>query len=258
MYHDKWNAKAYAKYSKGQQKWAKELIQTLDLCGDEDILDLGCADGKITAKLFEMTSGKVIGIDKSESMIRLAREKFPQISFQVADAAHLAFDKTFDVVFSNAMLHWVHDHIGVLEGIYKALKPKGRILLQFGGYGNAKKILHIMNEVKLQRRYKRYFENFEFPYFFPSDKQYETLLKDAGFDDIFVALVPKDMVHDSVEAFKWWIRTTWFPYIDMLPEEMREEFIERFTERYLDVVAPDSDARVHVDMVRIEVRATRS
>jgi trans-aconitate methyltransferase len=47
----KWNAKDYEKHSQVQQQWARELIAKLNLEGTEDILDLGCGDGKVTAEI---------------------------------------------------------------------------------------------------------------------------------------------------------------------------------------------------------------
>ena len=64
-YH--WNAEDYAKSSSAQKKWADELIKKLQLNGMENLLDVGCGDGKITAQLDGlMPHGNVTGIDSSE------------------------------------------------------------------------------------------------------------------------------------------------------------------------------------------------
>jgi len=256
MKQQNWNAKDYAKHSKGQEIWAKELIAKLDLQGNENILDLGCGDGKITALLTEATSGKVVGVDKSEAMVALAQKSYTNIAFQAIDATALDFENEFDVIFSNAVLHWVHDHKAVIQGIYRALKKEGKILLQFGGYGNAKEILSMMDDF-IAKEYAHYFKGFEFSYSFPHSDVYEALLAKQGFKNIDVKLIEKDMVHENIEAFKGWIRTTWFPYTDVLPENMRESFIDAFVTEYLLVIPLDVEGWVHVDMVRLEVRAVR-
>ncbi|MHC4459685.1 MAG: class I SAM-dependent methyltransferase [Planctomycetota bacterium] len=113
----KWNAKDYEKHSQVQQQWARELIAKLNLEGTEDILDLGCGDGKVTAEIARNTpSGSIVGVDNSSSMIELASERFPankypNLIFMVMDAVQLAFIEGFDVVFSNAALHWVMQDI---------------------------------------------------------------------------------------------------------------------------------------------------
>jgi len=256
MKQQNWNAKDYAKHSKGQEVWARELIAKLCLQGDENILDLGCGDGKVTALLAEATSGKVLGVDKSETMVTLARKSYAKIAFQPMDATALNFENAFDVVFSNAVLHWVHDHKFVVQGIYRALKKEGKILLQFGGYGNAKEILSVMDAF-IAKEYVHYFKDFEFPYSFPHADVYESLLEEQGFREIDAKLISKDMLHDDIEAFKGWIRTTWFPYMDVLDERMREVFIAGFVKAYLGLRPLDDEGRVHVDMVRLEVRAVK-
>ena len=256
MRQQNWNAKDYAKHSKGQELWAKELIDKLNLEGDENILDLGCGDGKVTNLLAQVTKGKVVGVDKSETMVKLAQKSYDHIAFQSMDATALTFENAFDLVFSNAVLHWVHDHKAVIQGIYRALKKEGKILLQFGGYGNAKEILSVMDAF-IVKEYAHYFKGFEFSYSFPHSDVYEALLAKQGFKNIDVKLIEKDMVHENIEAFKGWIRTTWFPYTDVLPENMRESFIDAFVTEYLLVIPLDVEGWVHVDMVRLEVRAVR-
>jgi trans-aconitate methyltransferase len=252
MKEQNWNAKEYAKHSKGQEVWARELIEKLDLKGSEHILDLGCGDGKVTNLLAQATKGKVVGVDKSEAMVILANESYPNIEFYQMDATALSFENEFDVIFSNAVLHWVHEHELVVQGLHRALKSNGKILLQFGGYGNAKEVLYVMDGF-IAEYYSDYFKSFVFPYSFPSADVYVKLLREIGFGSVDVKLIPKDMVHENIEAFKGWIRTTWFPYLECLPESKRESFLEGFMGAYLDVVPLDEDGRVHVDMVRLEV-----
>ena len=136
-----WNAIDYAKSSSIQQQWARELISKLNLKGNEKLLDIGSGDGKVTAEIASyLSNGSVIGIDNSEAMITLAQSKystdaFPNLRFQQGDASRLTFENEFDVVFSNATLHWILDQRPVLQGIYKSLKHNGKILLQMGGRG---------------------------------------------------------------------------------------------------------------------------
>lgn len=67
----------------------------------------------------------VIGVDSSESMIKRAQQQYPDIKFIVSDALALPFEEQFDVVFSNAVFHWITDHNALLNNIHKVLKPGG-------------------------------------------------------------------------------------------------------------------------------------
>jgi len=258
-----WNAKDYEKNSQAQQKWARELIATLKLTGSENILDLGCGDGKVTAELARLVAdGSVVGVDNSRQMIELAKEKYspnrhPNLLFQVMDASALSFEGCFDVVFSNAALHWVKNHQPVIAGLYKSLRVGGKILLRMGGKGDAAGIISTMNDVKAAAKWAQYFTEFEFPFTFLGVDDYQALLKEAGFSINRVELIPKDMMHDGKSGLEGWIRTTWLPYTERIPTENKEIFIEEVSASYLAKVPLDAAGKAHVAMVMIEVEAEK-
>jgi trans-aconitate methyltransferase len=64
------------------------------------------------------------------------------------------------------------------------------------------------------------------------------------------------MAYASVDRFAGWFRTTRMPWIDSVLPAQRAEFIDAFIARYLERHPTDSDGRVHVAMVRLEVEAT--
>jgi Methylase involved in ubiquinone/menaquinone biosynthesis len=79
-----WNAKDYERNSQAQQKWARELMANLHLTGIEDILDLGCGDGKVTVELARLVAdGSVVGVDNSRQMIDLAKETIRKTSILI-------------------------------------------------------------------------------------------------------------------------------------------------------------------------------
>jgi trans-aconitate 2-methyltransferase len=257
-----WNAKDYEQNSQAQQKWAKELIAHLNLTGVEDILDLGCGDGKITVEIAGLvTDGSVVGVDNSKSMIDLAYQNYSNspsnLSFQVMDARHLIFENCFDIAFSNAVLHWVENHQPVIEGLYKSLRKDGKILLRMGGKGDAQEIIAVMNSVSQSDKWAQYFTDFTFPFTFLGIDDYHTLLNGAGFSIIRVELIPKDMVHDGKAGLKGWIRTTWLPYTTRIPQSQQDKFIEEVVNNYLTKVPLDTENKCHVAMVMIEVEAQK-
>jgi trans-aconitate methyltransferase len=221
----KWNAKDYASNSEAQKKWAFELLTLLNLNGEESLLDIGCGDGKITAKIADtVPKGKVTGIDSSNEMVTLAKNSFPpklfpNLTFDVMDACNIYFDQQYDIVFSNAALHWVKEHDQVLNGISKCLKSNGRILLQMGGRGNAKDIFDAIEEMMLEVKWEKYFCDFDFSYSFLSIEEYKELLKSASLQEKKIVLIPKDMQQKGKEGLAGWIRTTWLPYIEKIPNE---------------------------------------
>jgi trans-aconitate methyltransferase len=130
----------------------------------------------------------------------------------VKDAGELDFINEFDVVFSNACLHWVKNHLPVLQGITRSLRAGGRIMLQMGGRDNAKRILEVIKLLMRKPQWSSFFTNFEFPYGFYGPEEYNDWLAETGLAIKRLELVPKDIIHDSKEKFAAWIRTTWLPY----------------------------------------------
>ena len=298
----KWNAADYAANSSVQQTWARELITRIRLRGDEHLLDLGCGDGKVTAEIARLVPrGLVVGLDASAEMIRFARKTFPakknpNLQFQTGDARKIHAGEfisanakateagaPFDVVFSNAALHWVDDHAAILRGAASVLKSGGRLLVSCGGKGNAHAVFLALRPVMRLTRWRGFFRRMPLPYFFYATTDYEKWLPQARFKIGSVKLAPKDVAHPGREGFAAWLRTTWLPFTQRVPEKvaqasrlfgsavdtkltgkmpvplagLREEFIAAVVERYVAKHPPDAAGQIYVRMVRLEIDAVK-
>lgn len=258
-----WNPQDYAQNSAAQLKWARELIATIQFGGDESILDVGCGDGKITAEFTAyVPRGRVLGIDVSAAMIDYARatfppERFPNLEFRVMDARAIEHDRRFDLVFSNAALHWVDDQRAVVLGVARILRPGGRLVISCGGRGNAAGVARTLRALLRQVQWKPYFEGFDFRYYFLGPEDYAPWLAESGFRARRLELAPKDMTHQGPEGLAAWIRTTWTPYTTRVPEALREQFIRELVEHYAQEHPADDAGQLHVAMVRLEVDAVK-
>jgi trans-aconitate 2-methyltransferase len=258
-----WNPEDYEKNSSAQKGWGETLIEKLQLSGDEQVLDIGCGDGTLTALIAtRLPRGSVTGIDLSGEMIahasyRYPAPDYPNCHFISIDAREMVFEAQFDIAFSNAALHWVPEQGLLLERVFRALKPGGRILFQMGGYGNVAEFFAVARAVMNEYAWRSYFTGFSPSWRFCSDPEYAALLEGAGFIPLRVELIPVDMVHENRQALGGWIRTTWLPFLERLPGCKREEFITELEERYLAFCSPDQEGRTHVKMVRLEVEARK-
>lgn len=126
----------------------KAVLTLLDPQPGEVILDVGCGSGELTAKIHSIVSqigpngksGKVIGVDKSEDMIKAASKgnTSPTLEYFICDGQELQpwlaktnTQGTFDKVFSNAALHWMgSDPAAVVHGMFEALKPGGTLAVE--------------------------------------------------------------------------------------------------------------------------------
>lgn len=258
-----WDAGDYAKHSSAQLIWAEELIGKATLSGNERILDIGCGDGKITALLAKkVRNGSVLGIDSSHEMIRLSQSLFPMdqqsnLEFRQMDAREIDLPPEFDFVFSNAALHWVVDHASMLKRIATCMKSSGKMLLQMGGQGNAHGILSVIESMRRDEPWQSCFEGLPFPYGFYGPDDYEGWLAEAGLDPLRLELIPKVMKQKGREGLAGWVRTTWLPYIERVPQAIQDQFVNEVVERYAEEHPVDSEGNLCVDMVRLEVEAVR-
>jgi trans-aconitate 2-methyltransferase len=226
-------------------------------------LDVGCGDGKVTAEIARaVPRGSVTGADASPQMIGFAKEKFPtdkfpNLRFRVMDARKIKFERQFDLFFSNAALHWIDDHEKILRGAAAILKLNGRLIISCGGKGNAHGVFLALRPEMRLARWKNYFRKMPMPYFFYAPSDYEKWLPKFGFKIVSLKLVPKDATYEGANNFATWLRTTWIPYVQRVPENMREEFIAAVTQRYAAKHPPDTDGKIHVKMVRLEIDAIK-
>lgn len=119
--------------------------------GDK-VLDLGCGNGRLS----EIFQGKKIdyyGVDFSEKLIEIAKKRYPQLKFQVADALNLPFpDNFFDKVYSIAVLHHIPSkelRIQFLRETKRVLKPGGTVILSVWNFPFFKKLASLIKFGKL-------------------------------------------------------------------------------------------------------------
>jgi trans-aconitate 2-methyltransferase len=163
----------------------------------------------------------------------------------------------FDLIFSNAALHWVDDHEKILRGAASVLKSGGRLVVSCGGRGNAQEVFLVLRPEMRLKRWRGFFRKMPRPYFFYAPDDYEKWLPRSGFKIQGMRLAPKDAAYAGAAGFATWLRTTWIPYVQRVPENLREEFIAAVTQRYLARHPADKSGQVHVRMVRLEIDAVK-
>lgn len=144
----------------------------------------------------------------------------------------------------------------MLTGVRGVLKSGGRILFQMGGRGNVEDIRSAFSVIMAQPRWQHHFDGFEFPYYFYGPEEYADWLPGSGFNAERVELIGKTMVHESRDGLKGWLRTTWFPYLNRVDPEKRDELLNEVLDEYLDHHPLDANGQTRVEMVRLEVEAT--
>lgn len=97
-----------------------------------DVLDVACGTGVLFPDYISRGVSSVTGIDFSEKMLHIAKEKFPQIRLICSDAETYDFKEKYDVVMIyNAFPHFTRPE-KLIENLSKALKKGGRLTVAHG------------------------------------------------------------------------------------------------------------------------------
>lgn len=233
-----WNGTDYQQYSRYQTEQGIELLGLLNIRNGERILDAGCGNGLLTVRIAkENPEGSVLGIDLSEGMLSKAEENkkkhdIANVVFQLKNTVSIDYENEFDALFSNSALHWIKDHKLLLNKFYKALKPGGRLVLGFASKGNVDSFLKVLEYViNNSKDFRYYFKDFEFPWYFPG-KEYDRLIKNAGFQKCNITFKAVDFAVTE-EELEGWFRTVGMPFWNFLPKPLSDRFFNTVISEYL-------------------------
>lgn len=245
----KWSSQLYAANAGFVGDLADAAIALLDLRAGERVLDIGCGDGRLTARL-AASGAHLVGIDYSPELVSAARARGLEV--HLGSAETMEFDKEFDAVFSNAALHWMLDAKALVSCVEQGLKAGGRFVGEFAGARNAR---HIRREIHKALE-RRGIEPKEVdPWYLPSAEEYRVVLENGGLRVTSIELFDRPVVINYPIAD--WIRTFGSPYLTALKnDEARHEFLEEVSaelERYL----LGNDGRWTVDYTRLRFRAEK-
>jgi trans-aconitate methyltransferase len=245
-----WNTDAYTANGRFVAMLASGVVELLAPQPGERVLDLGCGDGALTEQL-AATGAKVIGVDNSQSMLQAARKRGLNVELHSADA--LPYQHEFDAVFSNAVLHWLsaEKHPAVLAGVYRALRPGGRLVAEMGGQGNIAAIRTALSAVL-----EDYGINTEraAASFYPAPAEYRRLLEGAGFAVNSIELIPRPTPLPN--GMKAWLETFRNGVLDRLSTTDRDTALTRVV-ALLEPILRDHNGNWVADYVRLRFHATK-
>jgi trans-aconitate methyltransferase len=236
-----WNASEYSRINSLQEWMGDEQLKRVQLAGSERVLDVGCGDGKITAKIAErLPQGSIVGVDPSHSMIAHATESYgppraANVRFEVGDARLLGFAAEFDLVVSFNALHWVLDQQAALSSIRAALKPGGRALLRMVSKGDRKSIEAVVDETRGEPRWARYFAGFRAPFVHFTPDEYDAQAKHSGLAVQEIKVEDRAWDFRTRDAFAAWSRAGFIAWLSRIPENDWPAFLDEALDRYYAV-----------------------
>jgi trans-aconitate 2-methyltransferase len=227
----------YVHHSELQRRSSWHLLSQIHFTGNENILDVGCGDGRNTACLaWLVRNGTVIGIDPSAAMIAWAKKQyhpfeFPNLSFMEGDAHRLP-SELFDVITSFFSLHIVKDKQSAIQGFFDGLSSGGTVIAVIPPFSNNQEWADAVKETMHSVRWQQYFKDFQSSFRFENLQAYIAYFEAAGFSITHAKDIPSiDPFVNRDEAINWF-QGTW-PHVHYIPKELRTEFIADMIDRYI-------------------------
>ena len=243
-----WDPERYARNARFVSDLAAAVVELLAPRTGERILDLGCGDGVLTAKLAAMGCD-LVAVDSSGAQIEAARKL--GLDARVMNGEKLTFHGEFDAVFSNAALHWMRDPEAVIRGVWRALRSKGRFVAEFGGHGCVAKIKRALVAALNRRGLDG---EAAVLWYFPTIEEYSALLTNAGFAIGYIALVPRPTpLPGDVTG---WLETFAESFTNCLPADERSAYVAEVREA-LRAELTNAEGVWIADYVRLRFAATK-
>jgi len=235
-----WDAKLYQKHSKLQFNLGMMTIERLRPKDSMRILEIGSGNGMLTVELAKkIPNAEITAIEVSKEMAvqikkNIKVNNLKNIKLINMDALEIKFNNEFDTVFSNSAIHWISDLELLYKLIYNALKNNGRISIQIGLKERSLLTKTIYKLYKI-KRFREHFRKITLPWRFLTIDENIKILKDNKFSNINIE--PYRFIHEfkTCESLLGYFKSAaMVPFLNVLPDNLKNEFEEKFLEIYLN------------------------
>jgi trans-aconitate 2-methyltransferase len=256
----RWNAELYERIGTPMRRWARQVIEDLQLRGDETVLDAGCGSGGVTFDLLQrLPRGRVYALDGSAGMIaKLSRSLEERGIANVipvhADLTCFGLPEPVDAVFSNAVFHWIADDDGLFGSLFRATKPGGRLRAQCGGAGNIARLMEATHAVQQREPFARHVGDAAEFRKYRSPEEVIGAMRRAGWSDVRATLFESPASFASHEEAALYLRTIILQrHVESLPPALQDPFLHAVIDKVVGSFGPPFAA----DYVRLDIWACR-
>jgi trans-aconitate 2-methyltransferase len=252
-----WSARQYLKFEDERTRPPRDLLAQVPLQHPQRVVDLGCGPGNSTELLVErFPQAEVIGLDSSPDMLRKARARLPACAFIEADIAAWTPAERADLLFANAAFQWVPDHPRVLRRLLEAL-PEGGVLAVQMPDNSDEPANALQREVAAHGPWAKALA--------AAVPRAELLRPQAYYDLLQPFCARIDIWHSiynhvmaSPQAIVEWFKgSSLQPYLALLGEGAREQFLGAYAEKIAAAYPPCADGKVLLKFPRLFIIAVR-
>lgn len=222
-----WNPEVYDQFKEERSAPFFDLLKLVESRTGISVIDLGCGTGELTSRLLDyLEDSKVLGIDSSEEMLEKAVQfGTSRLTFEkrsIEEQLHIG--DTYDLIISNAAIQWCRNHKELFPRIISKIKEGGQLAVQIPS--NHEYVVHqLLRKIAATEPYKTAYNSWEREYTVLTIEEYARILFDNKGREITVyEKVFPHVLEDAEAVFTWASGTAMLPYIEKLPEDLKEQF----------------------------------
>lgn len=253
-----WSPSHYLRFEDERTRPPRDLLARVPLVGATCVVDIGCGPANSTELLGERFPGaRIVGLDSSPDMLDAARQRMPHATFVEADIARWTPNEPVDLLFANAVLQWVPNHLDVLARLLDGL-PEGAVLAIQVPDNFSEPSHRLMHEIAISGTWKDRLAS--------AKAERDVIPSPAGYYDRLTPLAAKiDIWHtlynhplEGPDAIADMFASTGLrPYLDRLDEGEKAAFLSEYRRRVAEAYPPLVDGRVLLRFPRLFVVAVR-
>jgi trans-aconitate 2-methyltransferase len=232
-----WDGAGYADISGLQRAMATASLADIVVADGERVLDVGCGDGYVTRMLASrVPHGSVLGVDPSPRMVATARsadDRLGNVSFVVGEVTTMKFGPDFDLVVSFNALHWVADQETAYRNIAAALKPGGRVLVQYVCDGPRPSVERVAMDATRNPRWAPAFVGFRQPFVHIDPSRLPAI---SGLNVVRQSVTDREWDFGSRDEFAKWCAIGFSDWTSRLPADDRTAFVNTVVDHYEAIV----------------------
>jgi trans-aconitate 2-methyltransferase len=239
---DTWDPQQYEKFQREREQPFFDLLGMVKRVDGMRVVDLGCGTGKQTRMLHDrLQARETTGLDRSPNMLKMQDDStLPAgLRFEVGTIEEFPGARpSYDLVFSNAALHWVDDHPTLLTRLAGAVAPGGQLAFQVPAMHD-EPCHHVADEIAASEPFKSALGGWQLFHAVQPPKRYAEILHAIGFDTQDVRLMIYPHVLPGPEAVVEWMKGTLLTeYARQLPADLFAAFLERYRSMLLERLEP--------------------
>lgn len=251
-----WSADQYTRFEVQRTRPARDLLAAVPLDRVAKAVDLGCGPGnssEIIAARYPDAS--LSGIDSSPDMVARARARLPGVIFAEADICAWSPEPDTDLVFSNAVFHWLPDHVDQMHRILNGLRPGGVLAIQIPD--NLGEPSHLaMSETANEPRFAAANAGSGTRETILSPRDYVTALTDIAHVDVWRTAYHHRL--ENLDGVVEWLKGSGLcPYLDRLALDEGDAFLAAYRDRIAPHYPSLLDGSVILPFPRLFIVAQR-